>query len=391
MEEKWAELVEKSQGLKVPAMVSGLNTVVDCEYYLDLLKSVVISFAEKNDPFSGLKIFLKGQQDNAQNERLMNLPPNKNESLKDWGNRFFNGEPHGLILNFLENYNNDIVQKMAKTAAPLLSSQGYPLSGLSMLFFMGDYGFTPFGVHKGSPGEDGFLFHLGPAEKTFYFWDTDEYNALTNHSPVYKDTKKILHAAKSYQLKPGDVMYIPNDVYHVANTEEFSASLVLDYRRPSTTHLKRLLVEKLEFDSKNGDWLSPISANRFGSDNRRELIDQLGFNKDLENVLQEHLLSLKGNGGFLSPAIKSVTKTKPSLRLKEPFKIQYILSDTHIELFVRGHQLRITRNDRLIEFINQLNSGDLSRLDSLNNEMAFDPSYIELLLNLSQADIFEVE
>ena len=33
--------------------------------------------------------------------------------------------------------------------------------------FIGNYGFTPFGVHKENIGEEGFLFHMGPGKKTF--------------------------------------------------------------------------------------------------------------------------------------------------------------------------------------------------------------------------------
>ncbi|SFB54314.1 hypothetical protein [Algoriphagus aquimarinus] len=386
--DKWDELLVKTCGLTSPGMVKSLLSIKECETLLALISKANGNFAKANKPFNGLKIFKDRRQDNSQNERFVNDPPHDNEALTTWYKRFFQGEAFGLIMNFLEVYENEIVEEMAIHVAPLLEKRGTPWAGLSTLFFMGDYGYTPFGVHRDSPGEDGILFHLGPATKIFYIWETDVYNKLTNHAESYHNVEEILHAATPYILEPGDAISFPDDMYHVANTEEFSVSLVLDYRRGAKNTIKeRLIKEMLKVNIENNSLLEHVDES--------ELLSALDFQKESEAAVTRLKLRLGSNGGFdkksrITPFTIDLAGT---YKLKAPFRLNVInQQENKVLVFSRGHEIFTRQSSFLVEVIESLNSGESLNLPTLNIEFVPDsPSMtvFEFIIKLGETDVLE--
>jgi hypothetical protein len=384
--EKWNTLLSNTNRLTTPAMQKEILSTEECELFLDLIAKSTQQFAKEKKPYNGLKVFTKGVQDVSQNEPFIENPPQDNESLKEWSMRSFKGEPFGFIMNFLENYNNTIVEEMAKKVAPLIAELGYPFAGLSMLYFMGDYGYTPFGVHRGSTGEDGVLFHLGPATKTFYIWETEEYNRLTNHATSYKNAEEILHAATAYILEPGDAISFPDDMYHVANTEEFSVSLVLDYRRASQGKVKELIInELLQVNPENNTLLNHIPPS--------ELLQTLNFQNESEQAVKRLMSRLKSNGGFMKPSILSYSNLdlQGTYQLKKPFSLELLpLKKQQSTVFARGHEIIIENSKELLDFINLINTGAPINLATLNIGLQPETLGFDLFQFLMKVDETEI-
>lgn len=383
---KWQELLKQTSKLTQPGMVKAILSERECKVLLALIAESTANFAKANKPFNVLKIFKDGLQDNAQNEKFVNDPPQESESLVTWAERFYQGEPFGFIMNFLEDYNNDVVEEMAKHVAPLLEKHGTPWAGLLMLFFMGDYGYTPFGVHRGSPGEDGVLFHLGPATKIFYIWETEEYNRLTNNASSYHKVEEILHAATPYILEPGDAISFPDDMYHVANTEEFSVSLVLDYRRAAKTSVKELIINELSNVNLNKNEL-------LGHLSEENILQTLNFHSECEVAVHRIKLKLESNGGF-----STKSKIKPFnldlegvYSLKTPFTLTLLPKEANqLSVFSRGHEITTQQNDLILEVIDNLNSGIQVNISALNIELIPETkgfSLCELLMKVGETGI----
>jgi hypothetical protein len=388
--EKWNDLLSQTNGLTQPGMVKGILSEQERELFLTGIANVCASFAKANKPYNGLKIFKSSLQDNSQNERFVSDPPLEGEALSTWAKRFFSEDRFGLIMNFLEEYDNGIVEEMSKHVVPLLEKLGTPWAGLSMLFFMGDYGYTPFGVHRGSPGEDGILFHLGPASKLFYIWETEEYNRLTNHANSYHKVEDILQAATLYILEPGDAISFPDDMYHVANTQEFSVSLILDYRRATkTTITETVAQELLKVKSTDGEILAHVSE--------KELLTALDFQGQSEVAVQRIKLRLASNGGF-----STKSRIKPfnldlagSYRLKHPFKLTVLIqNDVLLSVFSRGHEITTENNTHIIEVIDKLNSEHQLPISTLGinfNPETIGYSLFEFLMKIGQTDILRLD
>jgi hypothetical protein len=114
----------------------------------------------------------------------------------------------------------------------------YAYGGLAFLCFVGNYDYTPFGVHKEILGEEGFLFHMGPNDKTFYIWDTSKFYELSKGEDLCSVSEEVLgEAGHVFILKPGDVLCIPSKKFHIGQTVECSSSMVMDFINPSVKNL----------------------------------------------------------------------------------------------------------------------------------------------------------
>ncbi|MFT6337418.1 MAG: hypothetical protein ACJATI_004181, partial [Halioglobus sp.] len=180
--EKWKSLYTKTNGLTKP---NSIDNLLLAEERIKLEKSIIQvlnSFLDKGETHVGIKIYVEKVLRNDFVEVMASNRPQKNESLEDWSAKIFGDNKFGVVFNSLESYDNEIGELMCSIVSPLLEHAGLPLGGLSFLFFMGNYDFTPFGIHKEAIGEEGFLFHLGPGEKEFYTWDTEEFNAVAHNT-----------------------------------------------------------------------------------------------------------------------------------------------------------------------------------------------------------------
>ncbi len=390
----WKDFLEVTHNLSIPGVAKNIVPQFFLDRYPALLRDVVIEFAKRKEPHNGLKIFVDRVQDNSYNARLLELPPGKQESLHEWGRHFFDGKPHGMVMNYLENYSNELVQHVSQMVVPLLEQAGMPPAGLSMLFFMGNYGFTPFGVHRGAPGDDGFLFHLGPGKKTFYIWDTSEYNELTSSAESYADIERILPHATAYELEAGDVIFFPPDLFHVAYTPEFSMSLVLDYRKPPKLEFVKLLLKKTSFkDEVNPFFIQPVPINALKEDLQQREQDIL-FSDQLIDAWEQVFCALKSNGGFLRASLveKMLNLEEHRYKLKAPFQIVVLEKGDDLQLFARGHSWTCKKTPAVHPFIEKLNSNESFSMKELLE--GFAPDYeltecYEWAARLAQTDILE--
>ena len=240
----WNTFLNDTQQLTKPARATQLISKTDIVEIKLLIIDVLKGFLNKEDLHVGLKVYIDHTLRNDMIDEMAMNPPTVDGDLEEWSQHIFGNQKFGIVLVGLEQYSNAFSEKAATIVQPLLERAGLPLHGLSFLFFMGNYGFTPFGIHKESTGEDGILFHLGPGDKQFYTWDDPKYNAIEHNSEVFHNISEMLEDGQSYRLSSGDAMFIPHYVYHVANTPEFSLSFVLDYINPPKERFENELLQE---------------------------------------------------------------------------------------------------------------------------------------------------
>jgi hypothetical protein len=109
---------------------------------------------------------------------------------------------------------------------PLFRALGKaPQCGADFYSFLGNYGYTPFGVHDDT--DHSLLWHLGPAPKTAYIWPRTTYIHLTHGTLATTEYKELLPYASRFDLKAGDLLFIPQGDFHILETQDFSATLGL--------------------------------------------------------------------------------------------------------------------------------------------------------------------
>jgi len=371
----WKSFLDDSNNLSKPAQAKQLVSTKDIVEIKLLLIKVLRGFLAKEDLHVGLKIYINNELRNDLIEKMAANPPGLEHSFKDWSQQIFGDQKFGVILIGLEEYSNSFAEKVANIVRPLLENTGLPLDGLSFLFFMGNYGFTPFGVHKESTGEDGILFHLGPENKEFYTWDDPKYNAIEHNSEVFHNVSEMLNEGKSYELEPGDAMAIPHYVYHIGNTPKFSLSVVLDYVNPPKDRFENELIKATaeEVLLSHDAYEKPIKLNAPQSD-LNDVLDLHSIQKKMEITLTRKILGLKSNGGIRRKSNTTGTRIPQSgtfsIKGKEIFPIYLDVQNSKETLiFARGHRIVLKNHPMLPQLIGQLNKGEQMTLNSIRQLM----------------------
>ena len=394
--EKWEYLYNKTHRLTKPFSVD--NLLSDKEV-IDLEKNVINilnRFLDSGELHKGIKIYVDKILRNDIVHKMVKIRPEQSESLKEWTDKIFGENKFGVVFNSLELFDNTISENMCSIIAPLIKKAGLPLGGLSFLFFMGNYGFTPFGIHKEAIGEEGFLFHLGPAKKEFYAWDDEKLNVIKHNTIVFHDEiDKMLPSSNKYVLKPRSLMFIPHQVYHIANSEDFSLSIVMDYINPTKSYLEKELAKEISnqelSQSEKKTYLEPIN-------NKDKIlanyIDAESIVTKFRNEFDKRVLMLKSNGGLLNPSIKNNSNVLPngkfSFKGKKIFPIfLFEINEENTVVLARGNEIIKKSNANLENIISSLNKGQVLAFESLKDYLMPEWDLIQVYSFVSELLIIE--
>ena len=379
IEDQWHKLYADSKKLTNATSIQEAFTKNDISFIEDRLKTILTRFLEKGELHQGIKIYIDKKLSNHYTEDMVARKPKEGESLQDWCTAIFEDQKFGVVFNSLESYDNKLTERMCNIIQPLLKKAGMPLGGISFLFFMGNYGFTPFGIHKEAKGEEGFLFHMGPSNKTFYTWDIDELNAIEHNTEVFHNVDEMLPQSESYELSPKSVMFIPNHLYHIANTEEFSFSVVMDYINPSRNALELMIAEQITKEgnnlSKSKDYLSPVHPEKKLDWN--SILDKTTWEEKYVFSMKRYIARLQSNSGILLPSIKEyenhiVTENFSINRKKEFSLVHYIDQNQQHYVMARGNEIPIKENKHLLSLLDKLNEVQSFTFEELKSKVLGD-------------------
>lgn len=379
MKDSWNQLYSDSEQFTKATSFHEVFTQDDIRFIESRLKVVLNTFLTLGELNKGIKVYVDKQLRNDYPMKMAEQKPTKKESLQDWCHSIFGEEKFGVVFNSLESYDNKLVERMCKIIHPLLEKAGMPLGGLSFLFFMGNYGFTPFGIHKEAKGEEGFLFHMGPNNKTFYTWDIEEYNAIEHNTEVFHNVEDMLPMAKSYELSPKSVMFIPNHLYHIANTEEFSFSVVMDYINPSREAIEKKIAKKIADEmthrSNGNNYVPPMNWN--SAPDWKVLYDRNSWEEKFKYALTRYITQLQSNHGVLLPAIQEVGNYIQSEHLAIQGKplfplLSYEDAQQQYFLMARGREIPIKKNAHLSKVLKDLNCGQTFTFEELKTHLLDD-------------------
>lgn len=358
--ERWGEIFEQTKGLTQPALLKKLIPEEEVDNFRKLLMESFRGFIEANQYHLGLKVFVDRQRSSGFESSIAEYIPEPNESGEAWGKRVFKDQSFGIILNNLEKHSDDLVAVMTENVKGLLEKAGLPLNGLALLFFMGNYGFTPFGIHKETRGEEGFLIHFGPGEKTFYTFPTEDYLELSQGSEVHPVSDAFLEKGTAYKMQPGDAFFVPSNVFHVAETNEFSFSMVLDYFNLNEKALIQKLVQRIDPFNENEPILSAIPYRSTPGDSFDRLMEQGALRSLLKQPFEDHCLRLLSNGGFSEPLSKplGIDFINNPFKVHPSFRLMYRkLPDDRLRVMARGNEYVLFEGDASVRLVETINFG----------------------------------
>ena len=334
----------------------------------------------------GFRVWLDGEQTSLEkNQYVFENQIENNESIEDWSNRVFKNKKFGIILNAAEVLNPKLAQKIASFMIPLFKTNGTPLRGYNITLFIGNYGFTPLGIHKDPPGESVIHFHLGPSKKTIYQWDNDKLDQEISEKnlSLKKNVKELLSSAIPYTFNEGDLYFMPSKNYHIGETDELSIGIALwsnkNFKEELSKELLQCIQEKCISDSKNNS-LNKFNTLESVSDmsllfDLPENQDKLTFKDLCQESYKNYRYSLMSNCSFLkTPMLRGRKKTsfnENDYFINEaPFKIEFYSSGLNKEkliVFIRGHKIVLKNNIQFIQILDYINMRETIKVQTILN------------------------
>lgn len=378
------EVLQATDSLQKSCVIPGFFEA-EVQEYLTYCHEILKMVGDGNDESKNkpLQVWI----DNVKNESFRDIvhsnPPLDSESIEAWTQRIFGSLKFGMIVNDIQNYSTGFCQKILDIVSPFLASNGIPAGGFDMALFIGNYGFTPLGIHKDLNGGKVVTFHFGPGPKTMYLWDNDTYKHHTGNKPNHQLTKSdtiLDHASHVYTFAAGDLFFMPENIWHVGKSDEFSISLTFWLNHYDQETIidnlmkyvkKRLLKEQHKvlpsFNSAPGMLLEP--DNQVFAMTIQEEYRSASFEQFFQLLYRDYQYEMLSNGGFMTPPVKKQPiKIEASSIVAgiKPFKIYYKIKDSeNIILYVRGHQVELPNQDAFPAFIEKINSGSTYKAEEL--------------------------
>jgi len=381
----WQQVLADTANLREPIVLPNVfeNEVDDLS---ELTVDIFRKLTQARGTESGFRVWVSDEHGaiapeptKAYDESLCQNPPLPGETISAWGKRIFGDRKFGIIMNDGQLYSAEMNQKIARKIQPLLDLIGMPLTGVSTTYFVGNYGYTPLGIHQDRIGEDVFHFHLGPGPKVMYTWDEELYRSISGVMNNRTNIEELLPAANKYPFEAGDIFFMPWDKFHVGHSDEISLGLTMWINNPTPAFFIRKLARSIlgeitpikDRAIMMNTVLSPDSGIPGDPKIFEELAPYIQVDEAMADLsLQEFMrfsiesyrLGLLSNGGFVLLQTPEPLDADALLghvvQLVQPFKIFHLVLKQKIFLFVRGYRLSLAYHPALPGLLARLNTGE---------------------------------
>ena len=238
--------------------------------------------------------------------------------LHGWLRTVGGSEPVCLAFNEVDTWNQELADILyAELTAPLTAHGAEPRAGVDWYSFIGESGWTPFGIHDDP--ESSMIFHLGPAPKRVWVWDGPPPPTLPHGRRISLDFAELLPAAREFVLEPGDFLSIPAYRLHVFENVGPSVFLGLTiYPRDARDELTELTRGMLR-----GAGTAEHSTDAGDRDAVLALAKQLGadlLGQDAEAELDRSALRQRSCGYSKKPR-RRAEATDPGLVVDSTFRV----------------------------------------------------------------------
>ncbi len=183
--------------------------------------------SETNQPtHARLRLYLGEDRRNDLVETLLVAPWGDDQPIEEWIQATVGSRQFCMVFNNLESVSRPLRHGLGEVLEIVHQALGVPIGGSEQVAFVGNYSGTAFGVHNGD--EPAFLLHLGPGSKTFRCWPEGTYKRLTgSHAPTFGDYSHLIPESESFELGPGDVLFLPRHEFHIGSQESYSVSIAI--------------------------------------------------------------------------------------------------------------------------------------------------------------------
>ncbi len=398
----WEEFVQNTNNFTEHHLVKdGLNGS-NIEAIKELTESIIKKVVSDKKRHTGLRIWKDGDYKKEHSKIFKKNPIQANEGIQEWKERVLPDEKFGLFLNHANTHSEELSQHLLNYLAPFYEKFGIPVNGISTTIILGDYGWTPLGIHRDFLGEYIVHLHLGPGRKDMYIWEKKKSDKYGYKYKVMTENIDDFMNDYSYKISidKGDIFGMTGKKVHIGNTHEFSISLVIEFNGLT----KKEFIEKMWFSvgkelfnqNFTGD-KAIILPSRTEYQSEKEYFEFIlrrlkHYNVDvgqtiksvMNSVYKEFTHSLFSKQGFSSSPylninskrkkkeFKKKLKNTSFIQLTLPYRILYYKKGDHLVMFIRGVKLKTLYHQNVVDFLDTLNRGDKLKLNNVEKTILKD-------------------
>ncbi|MEN2427305.1 hypothetical protein [Chromobacterium vaccinii] len=371
----WEGFLSESRQLSRPVVFKNALDADRIAAFQRAVLDILATLARLRTRRYGFRVYAAGRLlDDDEMNHIYDSPPQAEESVETWSQRVFAGIPFGIILNSGEKFHHDLSREIARMLAPLFDKIGLPREGIQFSIFIGDYDKTPLGIHQDKRGENVIHFHAGPAAKTMYLWEPEQYARLTEEEGIAKrDFAALKPHARTFHFEAGDLFFMPEGTYHIGAQDQLSIGVtVWQYTHTNQAladNLHAFLLKQLDGEPDEAITHDPSPPDDAGALDailaRRRLPEEyrgLDYEQMLRLAYQDWRHCLASNAGYrnspfpLEPA--SPLTRSDRVQTEAPYRM--LTRDTtpgRMAVYVRGNKLEMNRHPGLIAMLDRLNQG----------------------------------
>ncbi|WP_271782544.1 hypothetical protein [Aquimarina algiphila] len=373
----WDAFLAKTENLSKTTVFKDSLTKEETKEMRESLMEILRDLANLRTGRYGYRVYEDGVVLNeVEMNRIYDSPPLKDEPIDEWVKRTFGNKKFGMIINEGERFNLDLSKKMALRTKPLLDKVGFPKEGVNFSIFIGNYGWTPLGIHQDSAGENVIHFHLGPGPKTMYTWKDEEFRELVDVGTYDNhDVKPLLKHATEFKFEEGDLYFMPTGEFHIGHSDELSLSVTFWQYNHTKFRFARRIHNMImdQFIKESEELVTPDRNELENTSGMQDVLSTFQFTDEMDDFSYKELLaemykdlrySINSNAGYrTSPFPKTEEDSQLDINdafiIETPFKIQYRESNDKIKLFayVRGHKFSLNNFECIALMIDEINKG----------------------------------
>ncbi|WP_338844708.1 hypothetical protein V8J88_13770 [Massilia sp. W12] len=344
--------------------------------FFDLLKGMA---QDPEHAINGLvRVYIEGMLSPEHENAVLYEKPLVDEGFATFLKRVCDGRPFGLVINGAEQWSEPLARLAGKLFAPILDAQGLSCSTLEVTLFIGDYGYTPFGIHIDDPYTSVVHFHVGPGMKEMTLFGREEFHRLNGERKNCFQPKRILAHGKTWAIQAGDVFVLPPHYYHIGDTKGFSIGVAIAVSKYTKQNISKQIVNKAS------------NAEQFAKNFEEILQEQRQHQQTVHDWLQlAHLEFYAKKNSQVSLRYGWRRKPEYELNWQENFITDpdFPLACLHLEkdiiLFARGNRLRLANNELTTELAQALQAKEFT-LEQLHTSLQGKISYSALQVILKK-------
>ncbi|MDA0565658.1 hypothetical protein LG943_15225 [Streptomonospora sp. S1-112] len=367
----WAEVEARSGGFEEQVLLESPFATVPVD--LGDAVALVGALAADSDHARVLRMLdvtVEGRRSAALKAAVLADPPGPDERVEDWGKRVFAGRTFSVMVNAAERWSEPVARAAAELFAPAREAFGIPQHLYRVSLFMGDYGFTPSGVHR-DVGRDERVLHLnvGPGRKTFHSWPVETYRRLTGTTRATFDPDPLLPHADTHEMRPGDLLMLNVSRYHVGHSAELSATFGFEMSKMTAREVVReaaaaALGEVLDAGADpvgRGPGFAPVPVDYTDLDWAG--LPAARLDAWLADAVETYTARQRSNAGLsLSPVplpeVDAAALAAGAVRLAAPFPLVVREHADRCDVYVRGRRVTVPRADALLGLVERLSTGE---------------------------------